>query len=258
MNVNEKREQFEIDLKRVLLVLWSRAWIILLAAVLAGSLALGYAWFFIAPTYSASVQIYVNNNYGDAEGISSAQLTAAQDLAYTYMVILESRKVLDDVAKQTDLGYTTGQIKSMIKSEALNGTEVFQVTVTNTNYKHAAAIANGIAEVLPDKISAVVDGSSVRVVDYAVENPNPVGPNYNRYIMLGTLVGFVLCALIVIIADLADTTIKSEDYLVYVHGNLPLLAVIPTAQSTKSGYYKGYYEYSHKSESHNKSGGEKA
>ena len=97
---NEKRETFEIDLKRLLLVLWSRAWIIVLVTVVVGSLAFGYAWFFITPTYSASVQIYVNNNYGEAEGISSAQLTAAQDLAYTYMVILESRKVLDEVAEE--------------------------------------------------------------------------------------------------------------------------------------------------------------
>ena len=257
MGTNEKRESFEIDLKRLLLVLWSRAWIIVLVTVVVGSLAFGYAWFFITPTYSASVQIYVNNNYGEAEGISSAQLTAAQDLAYTYMVILESRKVLDEVAEQTDLGYTTGQIKNMISSQALNGTEVFQVTVTNTNYKHAATIANSIAEVLPDKIAAVVDGSSVRVVDYAIENPNPVGPNYERYLFLGALIGFALCAIVLVVADLMDTTIKSEDYLSRAHGNLPVLAVVPGAESAKSGYYKGYYEYSQKSESDNKSGGEK-
>lgn len=256
--MERNNREIEIDLKRLFLVLWSRVWIILLVTVLLAAVAFSYAWFFITPTYSASAQLYVNNNYVDSPGFSSSQLLAAQQLADTYMVILESRNVLDDVVEQTELGYTYSQIKKMVSADAVNETEIFKVTVTCPNYKHATIIANAIADVLPDKIAAVVEGSSVRVVDYAVENPNPVGPNYKMYALLGGLIGFVLSAIVIIVADMLDTTINSEDYLNQVYSKLPLLAVIPGAENPKTshkGYYKGYYESMQKRQPAKRTGG---
>ncbi len=257
MEKYENRETIEIDLKQLLPVLWSKAWIVILIGVLTSALAFGYAWFFITPTYSASAQLYVNNNYIDSPGFSSSQILAAQDLANTYMVIMESRNVLDDVAERTQLGYSYGHLKDMISAAAVNETEVFEVRVVCANYKHAAVIANAIADVLPNRIAAVVEGSSVRVVDYAVENPIPVGPNYRSYLLIGATMGVVLSAAIVIVLELFDTTIRSEEYLTQRYGNLPLLTVIPSTESAKSGYFKGYYESPHKRRPSSKSGGAK-
>ena len=216
---------------------------ILMTGVLCAGLAFGYAYFFIVPTYSASVQMYVNNNYADSPGFSSSQITAAQDLADTYMVILKSRNVLVDVIEQTGLNYTYAQLRNMVSAYAVNETEVFEVRVISTNYKHAAIFANAIADILPAKIAAVVDGSSVRVVDRAVENPSPVGPNYRRYLLLGALAGVVLSAAFVIVINLMDTSISSEEFLAQVHGKYPLLAVIPSTNGSHSGGYKGYKSY---------------
>ena len=60
------------------------------------------------------------------------------------------------------------KLKGMIQTESVNETEVFSITVTCDDPHEAEHIANTIARVLPDKISNVVEGSSVRVVDYAV------------------------------------------------------------------------------------------
>lgn len=252
---NNEINGIEIDLKRLVMALWGRAWIILLVSVLVAAMAFGYAWFFITPTYSASVQLYVNNNYVDSPGFSSSQIVAAQNLAQTYMVIMESRSVLTEVQKKTGLGYSYGQLTKMISAASVNETEVFQVDVVSTNYKDATAIANAIADILPDKITAVVEGSSVRVVDYAVENPNPVDPDYRRYAILGAVLGAVLSAAAVIVADLLDNSINSEDYLVRVYDTVPLLAVIPGAENTKGSSYKGYYESEKKRQPAKKSGG---
>lgn len=255
MEKNER--EIEIDIKRLLLVLWQRLWAILLVAVLGGAISCGYAWFFITPTYSASAQLYVNNNYVDSPGFSSSQLMAAQDLANTYMVIMESRNVLEDVAERTKLGYTYGQLKAMVSASAINETEIFEVRVTGANYRHVAQIANAVADVLPDKITAVVEGSSVRVVDRAVENPNPVGPNYRSYLLLGVLAGILFSGMIVIALEFMDTTIRSEDYLTQRYSTLPLLTVIPGEGGTKYGYYKGYYELPHNRRSPQGTGGAK-
>ena len=260
MNETQRRDGVDIDIRRFFLVIWQQLWIILLTGAVLAGLAFGYAWMFITPTYEASTQIYVNNQLNENDGFSSSQLSAAQDLAYTYMVILESRNVLNDVAEKTGLGYSYEQLKSMIRSSTINSTEVFEVVVKNANYKHATIIANAIAEVLPDKIASVVEGSSVRVVDYAVENPRPVGPDHKKYVMLGMLAGVLFSAAIVVIKDLLDTTIKSEEYLTLMYGRIPLLAVIPGADGNKSGYYKGYkgyYESTQKTRPNTDNGGEK-
>lgn len=241
--MEKNKDNIEIDLKRILLALWSRAWIVILAGVICAAAAFSYAYFLIAPTYASSVTIYVNNTYVDNQGFSSSQLTAAQDLADTYMVILKSRSVLDKVAEQTNLGYTTKGLSAMISAHAINETEVFAVEVTCADYKHAAVIANAIADVLPGRIAEVVEGSSVKVVDYAVENPSPVGPSYNKYVILGAAIGFLLSAMVVILADIMDTTITSEEYLSSVYPKTPLLAVISGPGSGKAGYRKGYRGY---------------
>lgn len=256
METNQNSEVMEIDLRQMLLALWSRAWLTVLVGVLVAALALGYAVFFVKPTYSASAQLYVNNNY-ESPGFSSSQLTAAQSLADTYMVILESRAVLEKVAEQTNLGYTYGQLKSMVSAASVNDTEIFKVTVVSTNYKHAAQIANSIAQVLPEQISAVVYGSTVSVVDYAVENPNPVAPDYVNYMLLGALLGVFFTAVTVVLLEMQNTSIYSEEYLTQTYNDVPLLAVIPGAESNKTGYYKGYYEAQKKKPADRKTGGGK-
>ena len=248
MNSETKNQEVEVDIKHLLAVLLHRSWIILLAGILLASTAFGYAYLFVKPTYASGVKFYVNNINSSAvqnnSGIyySPAQLTAAKYLAETYMVVLHSGPVLRQVQEQTGLNYTQAQLKKMIASGTVNDTEVFQIVVTCENYKHAAQIAQALTTVLPDAISEVVIGSSVRIVEHAVENPNPVGPNYIRYILIGALVGVLLSGGIIIFVDLADTTIDTEDYLTTTYEDVPLLAVIPSGEDKKR-YYKGYKGY---------------
>ena len=244
MDNNEKSQNIEIDLKHLAGVVLRRAWIVVLVGVLFAGMVFSYAYFFVTPTYSSSAKLYVNNTYEKSSGVySPSQLVAAQYLAETYMVIMESRSVLEQVQQRSGLNYSQGQLKSMISAAAVKETEVFQVTVTCTNYEHAAIIATAITEVLPDAISAVVDGSSVRVVEHAIENPNPVGPNYQRYVVMGGLVGILLTIAIIVILEMTNTSIDSEEYLSRVYGDVPLLAVIPDGSGKSSGYknYSGYY-----------------
>ena len=254
MEKYENRE-IEVDLKRLVVVLWRRLWLLLLVAAVGAGIAFSYAKFFVSPSYSSSVTLYVNNNYVDSPGFSSSQLTAAQDLAKTYMVIMESRNVLQTVAEQTNLGYTYNHLKGMVSATAVNETEIFEVRVTGGNYQHVTQIANAIADVLPEKITSVVEGSSVRVVDRAVENPHPVGPNYRTYLMLGAVAGFGLCLVALLVLELLDTTIYSEEYLSQRYENLPLLTVIPGAETNTKYAYKGYYETPHNRRIFPKTGG---
>lgn len=236
--MNKKSDVLELDLVRMIGAVFSKFWLILISGLLAAVLFLGYAKVGMTPMYSANALFCVNNPNGGS--FSTSQLMAAQYLADTYMVILESRSVLDTVSEQTGLPYTHKELASMVSSASVNDTEVFRVTVTCPNPEHAAQIANAIVRVLPEKIAAAQPGSSMYVVDEAVVNREKVSPSYSKMLLLGFVAGAVLCALAVIVVDLLDDSIRSEDYLQRNYSDVPLLAVIPEGETGKGGYYTSF------------------
>ena len=243
--MNETRDRIEIDLRRMFVVLLTRAWNIILTGILVATGAFCYGKFAVTPTYSASVQMYVNNNYPESPGYSSSQLMAAQELADTYMVIIRSRnmleKVKEDIKAEAGIEYSVASLKGMITTSSVNETEIFQVTVTCNNFQHAATIANSIAKILPEHSPTIIEYCSVTVVETAQANPNRVAPSLTKYALIGMFVGCIFSAAIFVLLELMDTTIHSEEYLATVYKEYPLLAVVPGAESSKNGYYRGYY-----------------
>ncbi len=244
--MNEKvrnNEEVEIDLLRLLKLLWKKAWIIGIAMILCGAIALGIAAFFISPTYESSAQLYVNNANvslgGTSFSISTSELTAAKSLLQTYIVILKTRVTLERVNEVAGLGYTYAQLRQMVSASSVDNTEIFSVDVTSKDPTEAKRIADTIVDILPDRISEIVAGSSVRIVDYPVQGVRK-GPSYTRYAVIGLVIGFVLSAAVIIIIDLLDTTVRDEEYLDQ-RFDIPVLAVIPDAN--ESSHSKGYGKY---------------
>ena len=244
--MTDTNETMEIDLRELFGVLLHRAWAIILAALILGAAAFGYTYFMIDPLYQASALMYVNNSDisvgATSFSISNADLTAAQKLVDTYVVILKSRTALNEVIREAELDYTYEELEKMITASAVNSTEIFKVVVTSTSAAEAEHIANTIADVLPDKIADIVAGSDVRIVDYAVVPAHRSSPSYTRNTAIGVLLGAVLCAAVVILGHLFDENIRSEDYLTHTYPEIPLLSVIPDMNQTKqkSGGYYGY------------------
>ncbi|WP_318362213.1 Wzz/FepE/Etk N-terminal domain-containing protein [uncultured Agathobaculum sp.] len=237
-------EEVEIDLLALARALWRRAWAVILAMLIGGAAMFSYASFLITPLYQAKALMYVNSSslsVGNTKlSISQAELSAAQSLVDTYIVILNSRTTLNDVIKEAEVPYTYEQLSSMISAQAVNSTEVFEVVVTDANPQEAEKIANAIADVLPNKIAAIVEGSSARIVDYAVVPSQKSSPNITKLTAMGLLAGFVLSAAVIIVLELMDETIHDEDYLAQ-NFDLPVLAAIP--DMLNSGKDKGYYKY---------------
>lgn len=237
-------EFYELDLIQWLQALWRKAWAIALAAIIGAGIAFSFASFIITPLYEAEALMYVNNSsfsVGNTSfSISNSELSAAQSLVDTYIIILNSRTTLNDVIEEAELEYSYSELKEMLHAEAVNSTEVFSVKVTSANPIEAERIANTITQVLPQAIADVVDGSDVRIVDYAVVPSVKASPNITLYTAIGLLIGFVLMCLIITIQEMTDTLIHSEDYLLESY-ELPVLAVVPDLVNNKNdGYYKSY------------------
>lgn len=236
MNMNNN-EEMEIDLLRLLQALWRKAWAIILAAVIFGAGSLGFTAMFVTPLYKAEALMYVNSSNislgGAKVSISQSELTAAKTLVDTYVVIMNTRTTLEEVIAQSGVSYTYEQIRGMIQAAAVNGTEIFKIEVTSPDPQEAELLANTVAQVLPEKISSIVEGSSARIVDYAVVPSEKASPSMTKNTLIGAVLGFVLACGVVVVLELMDEQIHDSDYLQQTY-DIPVLAVIPDLLSSKS------------------------
>ncbi len=241
------KEYFVIDMAHLAKTLLHRVWIIVIVSILGAAIGFSIAAFAITPTYSSSIMLYVNNSsftVGDLGfSISSSEISAAQSLVKTYTVLLKNRTTLEDIINETGVDYTWEELYDMIEAAPVNETEVMGVTVTCEDPYEAEKIANGIAKVLPRRISEVVEGSSMEVVDSAIAVTEKVAPSITGYTAIGLVLGALVSTIFVIVLALLDNTVHDEEYVLNTY-DYPVLAKIPDLLETptkKYGYYQRYY-----------------
>ena len=239
-----------IDLLALFRALWRKALVIILVGLIVAALVFGYTFLFVSPTYEATASLYVNNSsftFGSTSfSISSSELTASNSLVNTYIYILNSRTTLEDVIAKAGLSYDFEELSEMIETEPVANTAAFNVTVKSESPTESELIANTFAKVLPERISEIVDGSSVRIVDYAIVPAHRAGPNYTMNTVIAFLAGAFLAAAVVIarflIDEKNDVVIHSADELREMYPDIPVMALIPDMRlSEKKGYYYSSY-----------------
>ncbi len=245
MNSN-KKDYYVIDLAHLVKSIWHRAWVVVLCSVLAAAIAFSFAAFAITPTYSSSIMLYVNNSsftVGDLGfSISSSEISAAQSLVKTYTVLLKNRTTLEKVIDSTGVSYTWEELYDMIEAAPVNETEIMEITVTCTDPYEAEKLANGIAKILPQRVSEIVEGSSMEVVDSAVAINQKVAPNITKYTAIGFILGALLSLALLAVLALLDNTIHDEEYIISNY-NYPVLAKIPDLLDTGAKKYSYYNSY---------------
>lgn len=251
-DVNAK-SYYTIDLLHIFKFLWQKIWIIMIAAVLCASAGFGISKFLIEETYSSTILLYVNNNAISVGNVginfSSSQLTAAQSLVKTYGVILDNRTTLERVREgvkgKVSTDYDVEALSDMIESGSANDTEVMYVKVTCNNAVDAMHIANCIADVLPviigDKTEGIIQGATMKVVDYAVVDEVKDGPSVTKYTAVGLILGALIATVVLAIIAMTDDRIHDEDYIIETY-EYPILAKIPDLVNTEGKKYSYYYE----------------
>ncbi len=248
-------EQFEeINLKRLMDIIFKRISFIIAFTLIAGILAFVYSEVVLSPEYESAVTMYViNEKESTSQKTYSTDLQTSKMLVDTYKVIVKSDTVLNEVCRKLAdkgmTGYTAERLRGGITASAVDETEIFEVKVRTTDPKGSHLIANVIADVAPNVIKDFVEASSVKIIDYALYGEK-VYPNVQKNMILGLLIGLFLSCLFVILKEIFDTRIKSEDDLEQWF-EYPMLAVIPDISASQnkrtSGYYRRYgddmYEY---------------
>lgn len=241
----------EIGLVDLFRIIWNKALVIILAALLTGSAAFAYTLFFVEPKYEAVASLFVNNSsfsFGSTSfSISSSEISASNSLVSSYIYLLKSRTTLEAVIADTGVPYTYKELKSkIVNAEAVSGTPAFEVKVSSTSPQEAELLANSIAKILPERISEIVDGASVRIVDYAIIPAERSSPSYMKVTaaagFLGAIIAAAWCIISYVLNETRNTVLGDADNIKALYPHLSILAIIPDMEiAEKKGYYYSSY-----------------
>lgn len=235
------QETKELDLVTLCKMLIKHMRLIIIFVLLFGMASFAITKFLIHPQYTASVSIYVNNSRDTTtDRINSTDLTASQQLVNTYITIIKSESVIGQVIEASQLPYTVKDVQKMMTASAIDNTEIFRVNIENTNPENARLLANTIADVAPRIIMDYVEGSSVKVVDYAKLPHAPSSPSVVKNTLIGVLLGIILSIGLSLMLEMFNNRITSEEDLDTMF-SIPVLGVIPEFLSHDKKY--GSYEY---------------
>lgn len=257
---NSRSAVIELDFRQLFATLLRHA-VFIICCALAGMIAFGaVSYYLIAPKYTSSVSMYVNNTNGSGAGVTNGininDINASQKLVDTYIVILRNNEVMNAVAEQLEKEFTSAQfqeyidaekptagvLRSLVSMSSVNETEVMEIKAVTKNAKFSAAICNTIAEIAPETLKRVVKAGSVETIGTAEPAGAQSSPNVIKNAVFGLLAGLALSVAFVLLRAMLDTTIKGEEDLKSRTG-LTVLGEIPDVQYKSKDAYKDDYQY---------------
>jgi len=203
---------------------------LIVATTLIGVLISFFVTLSITPIYKASAQLFVSTPASAVD--ISALLTGSsfsQQRVKSYAQIINSPVNLEPVVKELKLKISAEDLSKNITASAPLDTVLISLTVTDTNSKRAARIANAVAQQFGITVKSLelqeIDTESpikVSIAKFAVPPTAPASPKKSINHALGLMLGFGLGFGIASLRKLLDNTVKNEDDL----GDIPLLAAI--------------------------------
>lgn len=190
----------------------------------------GYSAFLMHDTYTASASMYVlAKDDGESNTNLSTDLNASQMISNDVAKLLTSDRVLSETADEVGLDNLNAYSVS-VSSETTS--RVIQLSVTGANPRTAADITNSMVDNVSQIAREVMSVESVNAIDRATVPSSPSGPNRTLYVAVAFMAGLFLAVAIVVVADMLNTKVRSEDEVEELLG-IPVVGRIPAMKEER-------------------------
>lgn len=217
----------EISFKDITRIIKKNAVFILVLSFLFAAVSFFVTTFFIPKTYTSNVKLYVETSYKNQSAYEDYQsVNYAKNLVLTYIELLDSNSFYNQISEELNEKYTASQLKSMIKFESIEDTEVFKATITSDSPAESKNIGDAIAKIAPKTIANVKDNAKLKIVDEATLPKAPSSPSVSKNVIIAFAAGLIIALIVSFIRDFIDVKIKYNEEMTTVL-DLPLLAAIP-------------------------------
>ena len=228
----EKRTvEDEINLGWLLYALLNKIWIIIVVAVVFACGTAAYTFFKIEPTYTSTSTMLVLTK--ETTLTSLADLQIGSQLTKDYTVLITSRPVLEEVIVNLELDMNYKQLREQVAFENPEDTRILMISVTLNNAKMAKAVVDELAVVSSEFIADKMEVSAPKIIEEGEVSGIKTGPNISRNTLIGFLAGALLVCVIIVIMELLDDSVQTEDDIEKYLG-IPMLALVPAKVDTSS------------------------
>ena len=235
-----------ITVQRILTTLLRRIYLIIAAVIIFALAFYLYSSFVIKPVYSTSTMIFIQNyNKSSQNAQQSAQQASQQgrsnDNAQNNNEV--AQKIFSsDISGSSNLAkicvtffQNSDEITALYNGctvEFAVEPDTFYITisVSGTDPQKCANVANQIADTCQKVYHDGFSYGQIGTIRTAKEPGSPVSPNKTQNALFGAAIGLILSSVIVILLDLIDTTIKSDDDIAEIY-KIPVFAEIPDFES---------------------------
>ncbi|WP_144549969.1 YveK family protein [Peribacillus simplex] len=179
----------------------------LIAALISGSIS----YFLLTPVYQSSTQILVNQKQSKNQ-LDSTQIQSNIDMINTYSVIIKSPAILGKVIEDLELEQSVDQLSQKITINSQENSQVFSLTVQDSNPSKAVEIANAVSGTFQKEIKDIMNVDNVSILAKAEvkENPTPVKPYPLLNIAIAVVVGLMAGIGLAFLLEYMDNTIRDE------------------------------------------------
>ena len=223
----------EIDLKELFEIFWHKKLQIILIVLIFMVIGIIYTVGFVTPMYSSSTTLVLAGTSSSAdenqisETITTTDLTINSKLVATYSKLVKGKNILGQVISNLGIKVNEDDLRKNVNVTSVEDTELIEITVSNENAEYAAKIANEIAKVFEEKIAGeIYNINNVHIVDEATVETEPSNVNHLKNIVIFAFIGAVVAVMYVLIANMLDTTVKTQEDIEK-SIKIPVLASIP-------------------------------
>ncbi|MEY8733667.1 YveK family protein [Peribacillus frigoritolerans] len=200
-----------ISIKDIFKTLKKRWKLIMLLTLIAALISGTISYFLLTPVYQSSTQILVNQKESKNQ-LDSSQIQSNIAVINTYSVIIKSPAILEKVINDLELEQSVDQLSHKITITSQENSQVFSLTVQDSNPSKAAEIANAVSGTFQKEIKDIMNVDNVSILAKAEikENPTPVKPSPLLNIAIAVVVGLMAGVGLAFLLEYMDNTIRDE------------------------------------------------
>ena len=201
----------EIDIKRIIEIIFSKKLIITLIILLNVTLGYVYSYYYKKPEYKSSVTILLvaDENKTD-KSLTQTDVNLNNGLISTYSSIAKSSSILQKTIQNLNLDIPVSKLEQNVEAKQIDNTQFLEISVKNESPERAKNIANELAEVFTEQIKEIYNLQNISIVDKAETEENPCNINHMKDMIIFGFAGIVLSIIIVMIIYMFDDTVKEQ------------------------------------------------
>lgn len=237
-----------MQVRRYIMVLIRRKWVIVLTAVVTVAMA-GLVSSLMTPVYATKATVRLAT--GVLGQVQYSDYLYAERLMNTYAQIITSYPVQGEVKARLGI-----DVFPRVSAEVVRDTELIRITAEGPDPAVAQAVANALAEAIKTESADLRTGmraNAITVIEPAWLPSVPSKPNLKTNVMLGLLAGVASGLGLAFLFENMDSTLYATEDVKSVTG-LAILSRIPVAKSVRknglltlsgNGYSPQYEAYRH-------------